>query len=456
MPMWTCDAPGCTTSAVRNQGDCVLCNRQLCAKHVQADFHKCPKWEDADNYDPAAQSAEAEELTVLIKRIDTAALATRASELRNMIPCSIPPLYYGRERRNTVMGGMNYHITICFDDRVEWIARIRRFNATSPPPGLRDYIIQSEVATLIFLEKTAVPAPRVFDFALERADNPVGVGYILMEKLPGTSLSWGYKMTQEQKAKMLGQLADIFIELRKYPFDSLGSLVDPEHPQVGAFARESLVDFEQSTMRTMGPLSSWKQYHESSLRLIMDLILRGELYALQPVDAYLIHRFLLDLVPTVVSKVAQGGDGRYYLKHPDDKGDHILVDEDFNITGIIDWEWAYTAPLSNAFNSPMAFLPVSHFFRGANDLGEDETLFARILQEKGHPHLAQAVLTGRPQHIFNFLCGYDLADWEGFLGLFEGLRKAVSVDSELNWDEWRSVALQRYSNDDGLQLLLAR
>ncbi|KAI3339470.1 hypothetical protein F4824DRAFT_455494 [Ustulina deusta] len=453
MPMWACDFSDCKKPAVRNHGDCILCNRHLCAKHLQPTFHKCPEWQDADNYDPAARAAEADELTGLIKRIDTAALGARASCLRDGMPCSIPPLHHGRANRSSVMGGMNYHVTICFDDGVEWIARIRRFNATSPPPVLRDYIVQSEVATLKFLEHTAVPAPKVFDFALEGADNPVGVGYILMEKLPGKSLRWDHTVTQEQKTRMMGQLAEIFIELKKYPFDSLGSLVNPDRPRVGAFARESLTDFEQSTMRTMGPLSSWEKYHESSLRMILDLIARGELFSQQAVDAYLIHRFLIDLVPSVLSKSAQD-DQKYYLKHADDKGDHLLVDGDFNITGIIDWEWAHTAPPSHAFNSPVGLLPVGEFYRGVNDLGEDETTFARLLEGKGHSDLARSVLNGRLQHRFNFCCGYDLADWKGFLGLFQGLRDAVKVDNGIDWDDWKSAALRRYSDDGGLQLLL--
>lgn len=46
------------------------------------------------------------------------------------------------------MGGMNYHIEIQFEDRVSWLACIRRVNATSPPADLRGYITRSEVATL--------------------------------------------------------------------------------------------------------------------------------------------------------------------------------------------------------------------------------------------------------------------------------------------------------------------
>lgn len=41
------------------------------------------------------------------------------------------------------MGGMNYHVEIIFEDGITWIARIRRFNATSPPAALRDYILQN-------------------------------------------------------------------------------------------------------------------------------------------------------------------------------------------------------------------------------------------------------------------------------------------------------------------------
>jgi len=352
------------------------------------------------------------------------------------------------------MGGMNYHVEVCFDDGIKWIARIRRVNATSPPAVLRDYLIQSEVATLKFLEQTGVPAPKVFDFALEHGDNPVGVGYILMEKLPGKSLRWSIA-TQKQRRKVMNQLADTFIELHKYPFGFLGSLDRPGDSHVGAFARESLTDFTQSKMRTAGPFSSLEEYHRSSLRLILDLIIRKEIYSQQAVDAYLVHRFLLDLIPSVLPSSAQD-DQNYYLKHADDKGDHILVDEDFNITGIIDWEWAHTASPAHAFNSPIGLLPVADFYNGANSLGNDEIVFARLLEEKAHQDLAGFVWNGRLQHRFAFCCGYDLTDWTGFLGLFRGLRDAVKVDEGLDWDDWKTAALHRYKEDVGLQLLLSK
>jgi hypothetical protein len=87
----------------------------------------------------------------------------------------------------------------------------------------------------------------------------------------------------------MNKLADTFVELHRYPFDVLGSLDSPGESYVGAFARESLTNFVQSEMRTNGPFSSLEEYYISSIQLILDLIVRGEMYSQQGADAYLIH-----------------------------------------------------------------------------------------------------------------------------------------------------------------------
>lgn len=249
---------------------------------------------------------------------------------------------------------MNYHVTIVFDDGVEWIARIRRHNYTSPPKASRNLTIQSEVATLKFLEKVAVPTPKVYDFALEdHKDNTVGVGYILMEKMPGKLLRWP-DLDEMQREKIMKQLADVFVELHRHPFDMLGSLHETVNDgiQVGSLANEAFTDFPTTTeMHPLGPFNSLKDFDTAYLKLTMDLILRGELYtARHALDGYLIHRHLLDLIPHTPAPAEDKE--KFYLKHPDDKGDHILVDDDLNITAIIDWEWALTTPPPMPSNPP--------------------------------------------------------------------------------------------------------
>ncbi|KAB8269301.1 hypothetical protein BDV30DRAFT_242515 [Aspergillus minisclerotigenes] len=319
---------------------------------------------------------------------------------------------------------MNYHIEILFDDGVRRLARIRRFNATSPPPDLRDYIMRSEVATLQFLSQTKVTAPKVFDYGLH-GQTPVGVGYILMEKLPGKSLRWSLA-SPEQRGEVMDQLADIYIELESFPFDNMGSLDRPGTNHIGPFARESLTHYVDSQMILLGPYSNPRDYLRTSIELNLELIRKGESCAGREIDAYLVHRFLLDCIPEVLL-YHRFDEGQFYLRHADDKGDHILIDDDYNITGIIDWEWAYAASISEAFKSPIMLLPVADFYNGVNCIGEDELTFANILEEKGNKGLAEIVRNGRLLHRFQFCWGYDFADWEGFLGLFQGLRNALKM-----------------------------
>ncbi|KAK7513196.1 hypothetical protein IWZ03DRAFT_401420 [Phyllosticta citriasiana] len=369
MPIWSCDFDGCDGPAVREQGDCTLCNRHICALNLQPNFHSCPKWEDVKAYDWAE----------ILAKIDTKALAERATSLRDGMPCTKPPVPHTPETDTVFMGGMNYHIEIHFEDGVVWLARIRH------------KILQSEFATLRFLEQTSVPAPKFFDIALQ-GDN----------SMPGKSLCW-HDATPAQKRKIMNQLAGHAIELRKYPFDSIGSLDQPGTSRVGEFAREVYTDFDKTGLQALGPFSRLKDYYEAFLR--------------QPVDAYLIHRFLLDLVPKVLPE--DNGDDKFFLKHVDDKGDHIFIDDDFKITGVIDWEWAHVMPKAIAFNSPMVLMPLA---------------FAQMLEERDSPILAQCVRKGKLQHQFAFCCSFDLArDWDGFLGIFRGLLAALGIYGSFDW-----------------------
>jgi hypothetical protein len=347
------------------------------------------------------------------------------------------------------MGGMNYHIEISFDDGVSWLARIRRFNATSPPLELRNYIMHSEIATLKFLSNTTVPAPKLYDFNLDET-NPVGVSYILMEKMPGKSLDWSLA-TGKQKRKVIDQNADIYIELQTHPFDTMGSLVLDEFgsQHVGPFASEFMSDYTNS-LKTLGPFSSLEGYYAAHIKLILDLITRQELYAHRSVDAFLIHLYLLENLSVILNNL---DDGKFYLKHADEKGDHILVDDEFNITGFIDWEWAHTGPRSMAFNSPIVLLPVALFYDGDNGLGEDEMTFAQLLEEKGRPDLGDIVLKGRLLHRLHFCCGYDSRDWDGYVGIFMGLVRALRNDSDLNWETWKVEAMERFGDDYRLKSL---
>ena len=190
-PMWKCSIQDCTKPAVRTVGDCTLCDHRLCARHLQPQYHSCSRWE-VRSFD--AQSLRGtkiglrtaifttrchkrpmkKNLPLFSAKLNLELLKARATKIRQGMPCHIDPPRFEESTRWSVMGGMNHHVEIRFEDGVKWLARIRRFNATSPPSELRDHILRSEVATMKFLEQTSVPAPKVHDFALETADTLQG------------------------------------------------------------------------------------------------------------------------------------------------------------------------------------------------------------------------------------------------------------------------------------------
>ncbi|GBE88091.1 hypothetical protein SCP_1203200 [Sparassis crispa] len=239
------------------------------------------------------------------------------------------------------MGGMNYHVNIIFEDGVVWLCRIRRRDVSSPPTVLQNRILLSEAATLRYLSTTSVPVPKVYDAIADSPSNPVGVGYILMEKLQGKSLDW-FDLDRDGKSKILEQLAQIYIELEKHVFPAIGCL--EEGGVVGQLVNSAAADVDAvGDLQLMGPFTTSFKYRYTLVMHQLAIIGNGEVYASKAhaVDAYLVHRYLLDHMSLFVPQDEMEKSG-YYLKHMDDKGDHILVDEALNILGVVDWEWAQT------------------------------------------------------------------------------------------------------------------
>ncbi|KAK3375078.1 hypothetical protein B0H63DRAFT_496348 [Podospora didyma] len=262
-----------------------------------------------------------------------------------------------------MMGGQNCHVEISFDDGVQWLARFKLAQTSSPPLEIRDYILASEAATM-----------EVFDWASESdPHNTVGTGYILTEKMKGAPLNWQQRtIDQDQKDKVLRQLADIHLEIERHPLSVIGSIT----PHAAAIASNG------------SPPA-------------------GAIYLLA-------HRFRHDIINDIWRDEDGDEPQKFSLKHPEDKGDHILVDSDFNITATIDWDWAQTVSKEEAF------------YDGFNDLSDDEVRFAAIFRdERGRQDLPDCVLQGRKVQRFYFDFGPDAhEDGKTVRALFQGLRRA--------------------------------
>lgn len=484
----------------------MLCDRHLCQTHLRDQWHTCPKPEvkclerlalfheiitDHRNqtswteYSAQYVAAESRRLEELCRRIDGGKLCARASQVRSdaNVPCTID---LSPKTLSAMMGGQNCHAEVVFADGAVWLARFRLSSPISPPTEVRDYVLRSEAATMEFLQRhTRIPSPRVFGWACESDPaNTVGVGYILMEKLQGTPLDW-QGATTTQREKVVRQLADIMLEIERHPFDGLGSLVATTSMSGGesaAAAAEPQIQVQglaqHSTFRSgedgrpPGPFRSSLEASRTLVEAHLRMIAGGEIgTADNAADVFLAHRFRLDVLDRAwkATTAAVEDDEKFYLKHADDKGDHIFVNAEFDIVGVIDWEWCSTASKEVAFSSSCMMWPVAAFYDGSNELADEELLLARVFCERGREDLARCVLDGRKVQRFLFALGPGGASHEGrrtFACLFMGLKQAFDPEHggkeekrgrvEEEWEVWRAEALVKWEHDGLLQAILKR
>lgn len=354
-----------------------------------------------------------------------------------------------------MMGHQNCHADIVFEDNVVWLARLRLIRTTSPPEEVRDCILRSEAATMTYLqENTSIPVPEIFDWACESdPENSVGASYILMEKLDGRPLIW-QATTPTQREKIMQQLVDVFLDIERHPFETMGSIFTVRRP--AEFVVQGIAQHATYRMGAgglPGPFASSLEGSVAIVKSYLSMIANGEIGADNAVDTYLAHRFRLD----VASGLWADGpsEDRFFLKHPDDKGDHILVNESYDIVGIIDWEWTRTASKPEAFSSPCMMWPLGKFYGGSNELAPDEVRLAEIFEERGRKDLSDCVMQGRKAQRFFFALGPESpsSDRKTFLDLFMGLQSAFNLWDE-GWDKWRDEALVRWKDDELLQGLV--
>ena len=397
----------------------------------------------------------AAEIERLRSRINDAAVCKHASSLNGGRSCTIE--YSSTIGPGALMGSANYHARIRFHDgSPSWLLRVPRVAsfAVGLPSSLVEYLVLSEYATLKFLETTAVPAPRAFSYGIygTGTDHGTGVSFILMEELRGTPWTGqgvsGGEATENEKAKVWSGLADILIELEKHPFSKAGSLcLQSSEIEVSAVASDRFL-----VLTPAGPFITSTAYYAAFAEQYLELIVDGQLYTEYPINAYLVYRFLKDNATQLSSQEENRMTERFYLKHVDDKGDHILVDKQLNITGIIDWQMARIVPRHEAFGPSLVTADMNALCNGKFSLSPSDLVLADMLRRRGLSDLASNMTDEKVRRYF-----WGLAlepEWTYALPLANAILKAFGVME--GWSQWKESALKEYETDERLKLLIGR
>ncbi|KAI1501355.1 hypothetical protein F5X99DRAFT_428477 [Biscogniauxia marginata] len=393
-------------------------------------YHKCSKVLDDATY--ILQTAA--EIERLRSRINDAAVCKHASSLNGGRSCTIE--YSSTIGPGALMGSANYHARIRFHDgSPSWLLRVPRVAsfAVGLPSSLVEYLVLSEYATLKFLETTAVPAPRAFSYGICGTGTDHGQGVS------------GGEATENEKAKVWSGLADILIELEKHPFPKAGSLcLQSSEIEVSAVASDRFL-----VLTPTGPFVTSTAYYASFAEQYLELIVDGQLYTGYPINAYLVYRFLKDNATQLVSQEENQMTERFYLKHVDDKGDHILVDEQLNITGIIDWQMARIVPRHEAFGPSLVTADMNALCNGKFSLSPNDLVLADMLRRRGLSDLASNVTDEKVRYFWGLALE---PEWTYALPLANAILKAFGVVE--GWSQWKESALKEYETDERLKGLI--
>ncbi|WEW60421.1 hypothetical protein PRK78_005907 [Emydomyces testavorans] len=295
-------------------------------------------------------------------------LTERALEARNRHQDSLAQNITCRIDSECFASGFNNVIfEVAFSDGVFWIARVQH---QSNMEEEMDSIL-SEVATMeVVKENTNIPVPRVFDYDIS-AKNPFGYSYITMEYLEGHTLDGmlAKAVPAQYLQKVAEQFANVLFELQNLSFDRIGHFSCDNNSR----NRPELIPDDSSQSSTSLEYFYTQRQEENR-----------EALSMHPNDPEWLTAcwVLKTAIPHII--IENRVHGPFHLCHMDLHYGNLLFDDEFNLTGVLDWTSAQTVPLER-----LAVTPELITFPG---LSEEENrpivkfkeLVVQALQEREH------------------------------------------------------------------------
>jgi hypothetical protein len=329
--------------------------------------------------DRIVQTRVYQERDQFIASIDEDQVCQLASSYRNGHSCRCfqPP----------VRGSYNICFFVEFEDKESWVVRVPL------EPCLAfggKYKLESEIATLqyalvstcrwsmtcmltrfsnrLVAERTTIPVPRVIAYALSENPEPLS-SFLILEYVQGQKLS-SIQLTaisDEQRRRLYTSLADIYIQLRRLEFPSIGCLAQHQD-EFKVSKKTTSIDINMQELEGLRPsvvqssyytrdnlLTSANDYVAMLLDVMDNAFAEGRSSVLDEEEGreslYHLHIFRQYAEKWVDPRLARGP---FVLIHGDLGPQNLLVNEDLDIVSVLDWEWSRVVPLQ--FFSPPLWL----------------------------------------------------------------------------------------------------
>ena len=243
-------------------------------------------------------------------------------------------------------GTYNMLQTIAFSDGVKYLVRTAANGLQMT--GLDMVQMVNEYKTMQYIKSNYdIPVPVVYYWTMNKSE--AGAPFALIEHLPGKPLNKVWPdLNGEMSEKVLTKIVIEMIQLAKVRYDNIGTLEfnakGDKVRHVGPTVCTRFGTKPELQQHLLGPWHSLKAAHYDTMDLTTDQ------------DVW--HQCAMRIVHMAVQSIPEHmlPSGCTSLAFPDFNAQNILVDEDCNVTGLIDWGGVSTAPLSTGAASLPLFL----------------------------------------------------------------------------------------------------
>ncbi|KAL2689415.1 hypothetical protein Neosp_003469 [[Neocosmospora] mangrovei] len=219
--------------------------------------------------------------------------------------------------------------------------------------------VRSEVCTMQYIRRqTNIPVPRVYAYGrsqLCRHASGLQV-FVIMEQIKGRPLTRkALEASPELPRRLfLQQLVDVFAELRKLSFARGGSLMPSNDEDIGLNSPPDIVgafSIRKNELQAAGytvpriVTTSAKEFLDEQLSVLQQLwtLPCKDLDHEQAEREEFAQQFICQ--PEILDRICIDPTAQpFFLAHPDLRPGNIMVDDELNICGIIDWEFTATVP----------------------------------------------------------------------------------------------------------------
>ncbi|WRT65964.1 uncharacterized protein IL334_002915 [Kwoniella shivajii] len=468
---WPCDVPGCQNFVCEQGAICYMCFEVRCDEHDKSPLHACREPQTNAERQQRKNNTKKRYLGILLSKVEEYKHEIiKDAERHGLGQCELVlPTDTEEFFESSRASGFNIHFPLNWQDGTKWLLRVRQDLGHRLPRQVRELSIRSEVTTLSILQDNGIPVPAAWLPAYIGTDeedphSEPPFDYFFYEFLEGKTWTipkhpwYAMDLPQDTLSHFIEGYAkhQIQMSLIQLPVKQIGCLQPSkltETVEAGPIiARGTFQNSKPPYL--LGPFSTQRDRYLAHIDATLRYIILGAVSRYDCLDAYLWHLELRELVSH--SDVLAQPIEEVHIKHDDEKGDHLMWDEEGNIVGILDWEWAYTTTKGEAFAAPYIFYEDIDYITADNIMTKEEQLLIDCYERHSRPDLADCVRGGRLYQRLRHIGQYADHNWKrGFREPF-GPNPAPNFHPPKYDVDWRVYMMKRYTDDVGLADIMQR